>query len=373
MVTVNLKSLFNNEKILIDAIELEPCSLYEHIPVLDKNYVFELNVLNEILLFLAHPQHDCLYISGPSGCGKTTIMLQIASRLNWPVEQITLSNKSESIDLIGHATLRKGELVFEYGPLTRAMMYGEILILNEIDLMSPGDLSVLNDVLEGKPLTILANNGEIIHPHPQFRVVATANTKGFGDMTGFYNGARLLNQAFLDRFRFLEMDYPKPHVELSLLKKNFSNLSETVLKNLIHFAHDLRAVQKQGLENGVRQLSAPFSSRSLIKVATLLSLNVGYSVHKIVNMCYALRLPAVENEYVMRLCNDIFGHEKEGRVSYLDTAEGNDSAVNEEESSKQEDVSFRSEKGKGRKKAVKVKTSKENEETTGDDGLKQSA
>lgn len=90
-------------------------------------------------------------------------------------------------------------------------------------------------------------------------------------------------------------------------------------------------------------------------------------------MCYALRLPAVENEYVMRLCNDIFGHEKEGRVSYLDTAEGNDSAVNEEESSKQEDVSFRSEKGKGRKKAVKVKTSKENEETTGDDGLKQSA
>ena len=27
-------------------------------------------------------------------------------------------------------------------------------------------------------------------------------------------------------------------------------------------------------------------------------------------MCYALRLPCVECEYVMRLCNDIFGHEK---------------------------------------------------------------
>lgn len=373
MFSINLKKTFNHEGIIIPDFEMQPCSLINNIPSVDDSYVFDLKTLNELLLYLTHPAKDCLYISGPSGCGKTTMVLQTAARLNWGVEQVTLSNKCESLELIGHSSLRKGELVYEYGPLARAMLYGEILILNEIDLMSPGDLSVLNDVLDGKSLTIVENNCEIIRPHPQFRVVATANTKGFGDMTGFYNGARLLNQAFLDRFRFLEMDYPNPHVELSLLKKNFSNLSETVLKNLIHFAHDLRAVQKQGLENGVRQLSAPFSSRSLIKVATLLSLNVGYSVHKIVNMCYALRLPAVENEYVMRLCNDIFGHEKEGRVSYLDTAEGNDSAVNEEESSKQDDVSFRSEKGKGRKKAVKVKTSKENEETTGDDGLKQSA
>ena len=311
MVTVNLKSLFNNEKILIDAIELEPCSLYEHIPVLDKNYVFELNVLNEILLLLAHPQHDCLYISGPSGCGKTTIMLQIASRLNWPVEQITLSNKSESIDLIGHATLRKGELVFEYGPLTRAMMYGEILILNEIDLMSPGDLSVLNDVLEGKPLTILANNGEIIHPHPQFRVVATANTKGFGDMTGFYNGARLLNQAFLDRFRYLEMSYPKANVECLMIKQAYPNLDDALISNLVRFANELRQVVNMGLENGVRQLSAPFSTRTLLKIAGIAALDLNLTMHKIISMTFALRLPKVEFEYVMRLCNDVFGHEKE--------------------------------------------------------------
>ncbi len=311
MFTVNLKSLFNNENILIDEIELEPCSLYEHIPSLDKNYIFELNVLNEILLFLTHPQRDCLYISGPSGCGKTTMMLQIASRLNWGVEQITLSNKSESIDLIGHATLKKGELVFEYGPLTRAMMYGEILILNEIDLMSPGDLSVLNDVLEGKPLTILANNGEIITPHPQFRVVATANTKGFGDMTGFYNGARLLNQAFLDRFRYLEMSYPKASVERLMIKQAYPHLDENLIDNLVRFANELRQVVSMGLENGVRQLSAPFSTRTLLKIAGIAALGLNLSLHKIISMTFALRLPKVEHEYVMRLCNDVFGHEKE--------------------------------------------------------------
>ncbi|MGN1281178.1 MAG: AAA family ATPase [Succinivibrio sp.] len=310
MFTVDLKKVFNNQKICIDECELEPCNLIDHIPAADENYVFELNVLNEILLYLIYPFKDCLYISGPSGCGKTTIVLQVASRLNWGVEQITLSNKCESLDLIGHTTLKKGELVYEYGPLTRAMLYGEILILNEIDLMSPGDLSVLNDVLEGKPLTILANNGEIIKPHPQFRVIATANTKGYGDMTGFYNGARLLNQAFLDRFRYIEMNYPKAVVELEMLRSSFPTLDDDLRKKLIHLAHDLRQVVALGIENGVRQISAPFSTRALLKIASLLSVQSTYSVHNVVRMCYSLRLPEVESEYVMRLCNDIFGHEK---------------------------------------------------------------
>lgn len=329
MFNVNLKKVFNSDKIVIEECELEPSNLIDHIPNLDKNYVFELNVLNEVLLYLIYPFKDCLYISGPSGCGKTTLILQIAARLNWGVEQITLSNKCESLDLIGHTTLKRGELVYEYGPLTRAMLYGEILILNEIDLMSPGDLSVLNDVLEGKPLTILANNGEVIKPHPQFRVIATANTKGFGDMTGFYNGALLLNQAFLDRWRFIEMGYPKPIVELEMLKNSFPDLGLEMSKKLLHFAHDLRNVVEQGIENGVRQISAPFSTRTLLKIAALLSVETPYTVHKIIKMCFALRLPDVEHEYVMRLCNDIFGHEKQILKVTQKSDLGNDLEVSE--------------------------------------------
>src|SRR5574344_147948 len=310
MFTVNLKTLFNNEKVMFSDYDIEPCNLISQIPTLEPNYVFELNKLNEVLLYLLHPQKDCLYVSGPSGCGKTTLIMQIASRLNWGVEQVTLSNKCESLDLIGHSTLKKGELVFEYGPLARAMLYGEILILNEIDLMSPGDLSVLNDVLEGKPLTVIANNGEVIKPHSQFRVVATANTKGFGDISGFYNGARLLNQAFLDRFRFIEMGYPKANVEKAMILNVHPQLDDEQCDKLLHFAHDLREVVELGIENGVRQISSPFSTRTLLKIAGLLSLNYDLSIHKIIKMCFSLRLPTVEHEYVMRLCNDIFGHEK---------------------------------------------------------------
>lgn len=311
MFSYDLKQVFNSSRIALGEVELEPCSYIANIPNIEPNYIFELNVLNEVLLYLFHPFKDCLYISGPSGCGKTSMLLQIAARLNWGVEQITLSNKCEALDLIGHTTLRKGEIIYEYGPLTRAMLYGEILILNEIDMMSPGDLSVLNDVLEGKPLTIVANNGEVIKPHPQFRVVATANTKGFGDDTGFYNGARLLNQAFLDRWRFIEMDYHRPKFEMEMLKKNFPNLSHDITKKLVHFAYDMRTSVNLGNESGIHQISAPFSSRCLLKVAGILSLDAGLSIHKIMKMCYSLRLPQSEAEFVQRLCDDIFGHEED--------------------------------------------------------------
>lgn len=308
MTTLNLSKIFNSNNLVVNHFDLSASAIGEHIPSLNKNYVFNSNSLNEILLFLTNPFNDCLYISGASGCGKTTAVLQIAARLGWGVQQITLSNKCESIDLIGHSTLKKGELVYEYGALTKAMLNGEILLLNEIDLMSAGDLSVLNDVLDGKPLTIIANNGEVIYPHKDFRVIATANTKGLGDDTGFYSGARILNQAFLDRFRFLEMSYPSIRTEIITLKQAFPSLSDELTVNLCRMASDIRKIVSDGIENGTQQLSAPFSTRTLLKIAGILSLNTKYTVEDVVKMAFSLRLPKEEQEFISRLVKDIFGH-----------------------------------------------------------------
>ncbi len=328
MSIINLCEVFNCEELLVKEFEFtQNHTLSHHIPIIDNGYIFEQGLLNDILLYLAHPLRDCLYLLGPSGCGKTSVIHQVASRLGWGVEQVTLSNKSESFDLIGHQTLRHGNLVFEYGPLTNAMIYGEILILNEIDLMSPGDLAALNDVLEGRPLLIIANNGEIVYPHKNFRVVATANTQGLGDQNGFYNGARILNQAFLDRFRFVEVDYMQPNVEKVMLKKNCPNLDEDISNKLVRFAKELRDVLKKGDEIGINQLSAPFSSRTLLKIASIISLDYKISIQKAVDCCFALRLPLVEREYVRRLCNDIFGHENKKAVV--------DNNLKEESSTKQ--------------------------------------
>ncbi len=305
ILTVSLDSLFQSNQIAVKSIEVPDWQDPARVPAIDPNYVFPLPFLNQVLLYLACPLHDCLYISGPSGCGKTTMALQIAARLGWGVEQITLCGKSESADLIGHAALRKGELVYEYGPLVRAMRQGEILLLNEIDLMPPSDLAALNDVLEGKPLVIAQNCGEIITPAPGFRVIATANTNGLGDQMGFYSGARVMNQAFLDRFRFVEVGYPDERTETAIVSTACPELGKDLISNLVRLAGELRHA---GSDQNMAALSAPFSTRVLLRVASLKQACPILPLHKAIEMGYSLRLPDTEREYVARLCADIFGN-----------------------------------------------------------------
>lgn len=211
------------------------------VPPASAHYIFARDQLYELLLYLTEPEHDALFIAGPTGCGKTSGVMEVAARLQWPVESVTLSQRSEVSDLIGCHTLVNGSLKFSYGPLTRAMLYGHILLLNEIDLMPPGELAALNDVLEGRNLTISANHGEVIVPHPFFRVVATANSKGMGDESGAYHGVKLQNQAFLDRWRFCEVGYPTQAQERLMLTRACPNLNPDFVDGILRFTHEVRS------------------------------------------------------------------------------------------------------------------------------------
>lgn len=211
-----------------------------NVPLINHSYVFEPELLTNILMFLDNPGHDSLYLAGPSGCGKTSVVFEIAARLKWPLESITLSQRTEVADLIGRNVLRNGELTYEYGPLAKAMIYGEILLLNEIDLLSPGELSALNDVLEGKTLTVVGNGGEKLYLGEGFRIIATANTKGFGDDTGFYQGARSQNQAFLDRWHFIECNYSSNKQEFAMISAAFPSINQDFVKLLLRWANVIR-------------------------------------------------------------------------------------------------------------------------------------
>lgn len=300
----DLCKTFNVNKIFLNAMALPEHTDPLFVPELNSNYVFDEKILNQVLLFLADPSHDCLFLSGASGCGKTSLILQIASRLNYPVQSITVSNKTEIQDLIGHPVLKNGSLSFEYGALTNAMLKGEILLINEIDMIGAGELSALNDVLEGKPLVIVQNHGEVIKPHKNFRVIATGNTKGNGDETGFYNGARILNKAFLDRWRFIECTYTSQENEISIIKKANPNLTQLEVEHLCELASQIRKVSDGAETVGI---STPFSTRTLLRIAHLFA-TIDISIYDAVEMGFSSRLVKVEYDYIDRLTKDIFGN-----------------------------------------------------------------
>ncbi len=241
------------------------------VPKAAEGYIFRKDVLRAVLAFLMKPSGDALFISGPTGSGKTSVVTEVAARLNWPVQQITMNGRFEFSQLKGQfvvASPAPGEapvMTFMHGPLAAAMKHGHILLLNEIDLADPAELAGLNDVLEGRPLVIAENGGEIVRPHPMFRVVATANSFGNGDASGLYQGIQQQNLAALDRYRLLEVDYAAPAAEQAILGQVLSKDLTEVIPLMIQLANEIRKLFKGDGEEMTSRLSVTMSTRTLIR------------------------------------------------------------------------------------------------------------
>lgn len=177
-------------------------------PAVDPNYIFHEQSRDMVVWFI--DANDPLYVYGPSGAGKTSCLKQLAAKLNFPVFEVTGHSRLEFPELIGHHVVRQGSMEFEYGPLALAMKYGGLALVNELDLLEPSTAAGLNGILDGQPLCIPENGGELITPHPMFRFAATANSNGGSDETGLYQGVLRQNLALMDRFVLCEVTYPKP-------------------------------------------------------------------------------------------------------------------------------------------------------------------
>ena len=136
-------------------------------PQKNPHYMFP-SWLEDIVAWLAYGQ-DSLYLFGPTGCGKTSCVKQVMHALNYPVYELTGHSRLEFPDMVGHHTVHEGSMHYEYGPLPLAMKEGGLFLLNEIDLLDPSTAAGLNSILDGYPLTIAENGGELIVPHPMFR------------------------------------------------------------------------------------------------------------------------------------------------------------------------------------------------------------
>ncbi|WP_419783495.1 AAA family ATPase [Maridesulfovibrio sp.] len=237
-------------------------------PCMDSEYLFHESSRDVVVWFM--DSSDPIYLFGPSGSGKTSLIKQLAAKLNYPVFEITGHSRLEFPEMIGHLTVEKGSMEFQYGPLALAMKYGGLFLLNEIDIIDPATAAGLNGILDGEPLCIPENSGEIISPHPMFRFAATANSNGAADETGLYQGVVRQNLAFMDRFWLCEIGYPTPEAETELLARKAKNLPENIRKKMVEYANSVRKLfMGEASGNLTDTIEVTFSTRTLIRWADL--------------------------------------------------------------------------------------------------------
>lgn len=193
----------------------------DHVPRIDPGYLFDPAATMAILSGFSGDRR--VLIQGPHGTGKSSHIEQIAARLNWPCVRINLDSHISRIDLLGKdaIVLRDNMQVTEFreGMLPWAYQRPVALVFDEYDAGRPDVMFVIQRVLEAVGRLTILDQNRVLHPHPSFRLFATANTIGLGDLSGLYHGTQQLNQAQLDRWNVTQrLDYLSEADEIAMVR-----------------------------------------------------------------------------------------------------------------------------------------------------------
>jgi len=202
----------------------------EHVPAVDDSYRFDRDTTLAILAGFAHNRR--VMVQGYHGTGKSTHIEQVAARLNWPCLRVNLDSHISRIDLVGKdaIVLKEGRQVTEYreGILPWALQHPCALVFDEYDAGRPDVMFVIQRVLEVEGRLTLLDQNRVIHPHPAFRLFATANTVGLGDTTGLYHGTQQINQGQMDRWNIVATLNYLPHEdEVGIVLAKVASLAAT--------------------------------------------------------------------------------------------------------------------------------------------------
>lgn len=206
---------------------------------------------------------------GPKGSGKSTLVETLAAILLLPINRCfggldinaeallggktlephagldpftvaRLKRTAEAAKLdVDHVVNRASEaqlkVVFEPGVLLEAVQNGELIVIDEVNMLLPEVTSLLHGLLDWQKCLAVPGLGTV-KAHPSFRMIACMN---FG-----YAGTKSLNEAFQDRFRSIAIPHLKEKTLKALLESKGCGKNEA--KNLASLFNVLADRTKNG-------------------------------------------------------------------------------------------------------------------------------
>ena len=273
----------------------------DRVPDIDPTYKFDPDTTLAIIAGFSHNRR--VMIQGYHGTGKSTHIEQVAARLNWPAVRVNLDSHISRIDLIGKDAikLRDGKQVTEFheGILPWALRNPVAIVFDEYDAGRADVMFVIQRVLEHDGKLTLMDQNEIITPHAQFRLFATANTVGLGDTTGLYHGTQQINQAQMDRWSLVAtLNYLSSDAESAIVLSKNPNYNNEAGRKTIKQMVTVADLTRTAFMNG--DLSTVMSPRTVISWAQNAEIfgNIGYSFRlSFINKCDELERQTVAEFY----------------------------------------------------------------------------
>ena len=245
----------------------------EHVPDIDSAYRFNRDVTLALLAGFMHNRR--VLVQGLHGTGKSTHVEQVAARLNWPCVRVNLDGHISRLDLVGKdaVVVRDGLQVTEFqeGILPWALQRPVALVFDEYDAGRPDVMFVIQRVLEQNGRFTLLDQSRVLTPHPQFRLFATANTVGLGNLNGLYHGAQRLNHAQIDRWNIVAaLNYLPADEEIAIVLARVPSLADDAGRALVAKMVAVATLTRNGFAAG--DLSTLMSPRTVITWAENLAI-----------------------------------------------------------------------------------------------------
>lgn len=216
------------------------------VPVINPAYIWSRDVMRDMFAFWDGGIR-ALKLRGDPSTGKSSTAEQFHARLRAPMVLVACHDRLEPHQLNGslYPSL-SGGLKWVDGPVYRAARHGYTLCLDEFNTLDPSCTNSLNTILEGYAVTI-PETGEVLKPHPRFRVIATENPVNSRLSVA---GRNVQDAANNERWMKVDVDYMDPASEIKLVINEMVSIgssassAEMIAKIIVGTATHTRAMYR---------------------------------------------------------------------------------------------------------------------------------